>query len=103
MSSPALLIVSTIKALVEIALMALLAQGLVGFLSGRAKQDNFVYRLFQVITQPAVRLVRTIAPKRIADAHIGWVSFFALLWLWFALVYAKGYVCHAQHLACISA
>ncbi|MBI5919426.1 MAG: hypothetical protein HY849_08660 [Nitrosomonadales bacterium] len=101
MSSPALLIVSTLKALIEIALMALLAQGLVGFLAGRSRQENFVYRLFQVITHPATRAVRAIAPKRIADAHIGWVSFFVLLWLWFALVYAKGYVCHAQHLACV--
>jgi uncharacterized protein YggT (Ycf19 family) len=101
MFSPELFIVSTLKALVEIAAMALLAQGLIGFLSGKAKQDNFVYRLFQVVTAPIYKIVRRITPKFVADQHIGLASFFILFWLWVALIYAKGYVCNAQNLACI--
>lgn len=100
MFSPELFIVSTLKALVEIAALALLAQGLVGFLSGKAKQDNFVYRLFLVVTAPITKAVRAITPKFVADQHIGLASFFVLFWLWIALIYAKGYVCHAQNLAC---
>jgi hypothetical protein len=102
MFSPELFIVSTLKALVEIAAMALLAQGLIGFLSGKAKQDNFVYRLFQVVTAPIYKIVRRITPKFVADQHIGLASFFILFWLWIVLIYAKGYVCNAQNLACIS-
>jgi hypothetical protein len=101
MTSPELFIVSALKALIEVAAMALLAQGLVGFLSGRAKQDNFVYRLFQVITAPIYKTVRFITPKFVADQHIGLASFFILFWVWIALIYAKAYVCHAQNLACI--
>jgi hypothetical protein len=101
MSSPELFIVSTLKALVEIAAMALLAQGLIGLLSGRAKQENFVYRLFQVITAPIIKITRSITPGFIADRHIGLVSFFILFWLWIALIFAKAYVCHAQNLACV--
>jgi len=101
MFSPELFFVSTLKALVEIAAMALLAQGLIGFLSGKAKQDNFVYRLFQVVTAPIYKIVRRITPGFVADQHIGLASFFILFWMWVALIYAKGYVCNAQNLACI--
>lgn len=101
MFSIELFVISTLKALVEIAGMALLAQGLVGLLSGRARQDNFVYRLLQVVTSPVIKVTRRITPKLIADTHIGLVSFFLLMWLWVGLIYAKGYVCNAQQLACI--
>jgi len=101
MSSPELFIVSALKALVEIAAMALLAQGLIGLLSGKAKQENFVYRLFQVITAPIIKITRSITPGFINDRHIGLVSFFILFWLWIALIFAKSYVCHAQNLACV--
>ena len=103
MSSPELFIVSVLKALVEVAALALLAQGLIGVLSGKAKDNNFVYRLFQVVTGPIYKGVRKITPKFIAEQHIGLVSFFVLFWIWIALIYAKGYVCHAQNLACVPA
>ncbi len=100
MFSIELFIVSALKALVEIAGMALLAQGVVGLFSGKSRQDNFVYRLLQIVTSPVLKAVRKITPKIIADNHIGLVSFFLLFWLWVALIAAKAYVCGAQHLAC---
>ncbi|MDD5057110.1 MAG: hypothetical protein PHQ60_04490 [Sideroxydans sp.] len=102
MTSPEFILVSALKALVEIAAMALLAQALVGLLSGKAKQENFFYRLLQVVTAPAIKIARAITPRIIADRHIGLVSFIILFWLWIALIYAKGYLCHAQHLACFA-
>ncbi len=56
-----------------------MAQGLVGFLSGRAKQDNFVYRLFLVVTAPVIKFTRLISPKYIADQHMGIASFFSIM------------------------
>lgn len=100
MFSIELFIVSALKAVVEIAGMALLGQGLIGLLAGKARQDNFVYRVFLVITAPLYKIARAISPRFIADAHLGLASFFIVFWLWVALVYAKGYVCHAQNLAC---
>lgn len=101
MFSPALFLVSTLKALVEIAVMSLLAQGLLGLLSGAARQNNFIYRLFQTVTAPILRGARAVTPKFIGDAYLALVSCFILFWLWVALVFAKGYVCHAQNLACL--
>lgn len=94
-------IVSTLKALVEVAGMALLGQGLIGLISGKSKQANFVYRIFMVVTSPIYKLARAISPKFIADAHLGLVSFFILFWLWAGLIYAKGYICQIQNLACV--
>ncbi len=100
MFSAEFFIISALKALVEVAILALFSQGVVGFLSGKAKLDNFVYRLFLVVTGPITKFVRAITPKFVADQHIGVASFFLLFWVWIALIYAKGYICHAQNLAC---
>lgn len=94
-------IVSSLKALVEVAGMALIGQGLIGLVSGKSKQDNFVYRIFMVVTSPIYKLARAISPKFIADAHLGLASFFILFWLWIGLVYAKGYICQIQNLVCV--
>lgn len=102
MFSPAFFVVSTLKALVELAGMFLLAQGLVGLLSGKSRQENFIYRLFQVVTAPILKITRKITPIFVKDTHLGLVSFLILFWLWVAMVFAKVYVCHAQNLACIA-
>ena len=62
MASPELFIVSVLKALVEVAALSLLAQGVVAVLSGKSRQQNFVYQLFQVVTAPIIKLVRVITP-----------------------------------------
>lgn len=93
-------IVRTFKALVEVATMALLAQGLVGLISGQAKHENFVYRLFQVVTRPVIKLTRALTPRLIADQHMGITSFFLLLWVWLSLIFVKSHICHVHDLAC---
>lgn len=100
MFSIELFIVSALKAVVEIAGMALLGQGLIGLISGKAKHENFVYRIFLVITSPIYKFARLVSPRFIADAHLGLASFFILFWLWVALIFAKGYVCQAHNLVC---
>lgn len=100
MFSIELFVVSALKALVEVAALSLLAQGVVGLLAGKSRQDNFVYRLLLIITSPVTRLVRFITPRVVADSHIGLVTFLLLFWVWVGLIYAKSYVCSVQHLVC---
>lgn len=102
MFSTELFIASSLKALVEVAAMALIGQGLIGLLAGKARQDNFVYRIFLVVTSPIYKLARAISPRFIADAHLGLASFFILFWVWIALIFAKGYICQSQNLACVA-
>ena len=47
-----LLLVSSVKLIAEIALLALVGQWLLGLLAGRKREENFFYRLLQVLTNP---------------------------------------------------
>ncbi|MES2360939.1 MAG: hypothetical protein V4646_03980 [Pseudomonadota bacterium] len=82
-----------VKLLAEIALLALLAQGLVGLLSGAARDRNPVYRLLQLVARPWVRAARWVSPRIVLDRHVPLVAFFVLLLLWAAASIAKISIC----------
>jgi hypothetical protein len=95
-----LFVVSVLRALVEVALLALLGQGLLALLAGGRRHNNFVYRLFLVITQPVVRFARWMTPKVILDKHLPFVAFFLMFWLWILLAWVKRELCVLHGLAC---
>jgi len=89
-----LFIVSVLRTLVEVALMALLGQGLLALLAGSRRHNNFVYRLFQIITQPVIAIARWITPKKIIlDKHLPFVAFFLMFWVWILLAWIKRELC----------
>ena len=92
MANPDLLILSILRALVEVALLALLGQGAVALLAGARRQTNPIYQLFAIVTRPVIRAVRWITPKPIIDRHVPFVAFFLLFWLWIFLAWAKNYL-----------
>lgn len=102
MENPDLLLIIVLKALVEVAALSLLAQGILRILAGNNYQQNFAYRLFQVIAAPAIMFARWLSPRFIVRQYLGLVAFLLLFWLWLALIYAKVYVCHARQLACFA-
>jgi hypothetical protein len=81
--------VGLLRAVVEVAMLALLGQGLVALVAGRGREANPVYRLFRIVGAPAVRAVRFAVPRRILDRHLPYVAFFVLFWLWILLAYVK--------------
>ncbi len=83
----------TTKLLAEIALLALLAQGVVGLLSGQARDRNPVYRLLQLVGRPWVLAARWFSPQIVLDRHVPLVAFFVLLLLWGAATLAKVSIC----------
>jgi hypothetical protein len=89
MTETLLFLLTVLRALVEVAVLSLLGQGIVGLLAGRRREENFIYRIFQVVTRPAIRAIRALLPTVIIDRHIPYVAFFLLLWLWLALAYLK--------------
>ena len=95
-----LLIITMLRALVEVAGCAMLGQGLLYVLAGRKRNDNFVYQLFSILTRPVMRLTRWITPRFVRDDHIPIAAFMLLLWLWIGLQIAKRYICLSQSLAC---
>lgn len=84
-----LLTISILRTFVEVALLSLIGQTIVGIFSGESREQNFIYRIFSIITRPPIRALRLIMPKLIIDKHIPVVTFFVLLWLWILLAYVK--------------
>ena len=77
-----LLVATILKALVEVALVFMIGQGILFVLAGASRQQNVVYRLFATVTRPVMKTARFIAPRLIVDQHIGLVAFFLLVVLW---------------------
>lgn len=88
-----LLFVSAIKLVVEIALMALAGQFVLGLLAGAKRDRNFFYRLLQVLTNPVLKGVRTIAPRVVLDRHLPLAAFVLLASVWLVVTLVKVDLC----------
>lgn len=88
-----LFLITTAKLIAEIALMALLGQGLLGLLAGAGRDSNPFYRVLATITSPLVRGARWLAPKVVLDRHVPLVAFFLMGFVWLAATILKISVC----------
>ena len=95
-----LMIVTMLRALVEVAGYFMLGQGLLYLFAGCKRTENFIYQLFALLTRPVMKLTRAITPRFVRDDHIPVAAFLLLLWLWIGLAMAKRYICVSQALAC---
>jgi hypothetical protein len=82
-------LVVILKALVEVAAVGMLGQGLLHVLAGRGREQNLVYKLFKTITSPVTRITRWITPRIVLDRHIWLVSVLLLAMVWLALAVYK--------------
>ncbi|MEQ1772207.1 MAG: hypothetical protein ABL891_00365 [Burkholderiales bacterium] len=85
-------LVVILKAINEIALLALLGQGILFLFAGAKRDSNPIYFIFKTITSPMMRLARLITPRIIIDQHIGFVALFLLLAAEALLIAAKIYL-----------
>ena len=88
-----LLVVSSVKLVAEIALMALAGQWLLGLLAGPKRETNLFYQLLQVVTRPFVKAVRFVTPRVVLDRHIPLAAFVALGMLWIIVTLTKIQLC----------
>ena len=92
--SPAMLmLITSLKLLTEIALMALLGQFVLGLLTGARRHTNLFYRLLGVVTRPVLKLSRWITPRVVLDRHLPLVAFLWLAALWLLATWMKISVC----------
>jgi uncharacterized protein YggT (Ycf19 family) len=87
-----LLLISIAKALVEVAALSLMAQWLLGFISGAKRDNNPIYRLFTIVTRPIHALTRRLMPAFIAASQIPLISLLGLVLAWLTLVYCKAHL-----------
>jgi len=100
MSHPELLILGILRALVEVAMLFLLGQGLLALLAGSRRHNNTMYKLFLIVTAPVLKIVRRITPPQIIEKHLPFVAFALLFWIWIALAWLKKLYCDNHLLQC---
>jgi hypothetical protein len=82
-------IIVVLKALTEIAGVAMIGQGLLYALTGNKCDQNAVYGIFKTLTSPVMKLTRWITPRIVLDRHLWLVAIFLLIVLWFGLTVMK--------------
>jgi hypothetical protein len=87
-----LTLVVVAKGLVEVALLALLGRGILALLAGQNRQENLFYKIFSIVTQPAVKLARILSPRVILDQHMPMVATLLMVFAWIGLTAAKIYL-----------
>jgi hypothetical protein len=88
-----LLLVSAIKLVAEIALLAFAGQWLLGLLAGQKRDKNFFYQLLSILTRPFLRGMRFIAPRQVLDRHLPLAAFVLLSMIWVAVTAVKINLC----------
>lgn len=88
-----LLLVSSIKLVTEIALMALIGQFLLGLLAGARRDSNLFYGVLDVLTRPFVKLTRLITPRFVLDRHVPLAAFLLLALIWLVATGLKINLC----------
>lgn len=89
-----------VKLVLEIALLALVGQGIMWAMIravGRDPATNVFYKVLDVIVSPFVRLVRLITPKFIDDAQVPWAALGLLVVGWASVSFlAIPNACHSH-------
>lgn len=88
-----LTLILALKTILEIALLALLGQWVLGLLSGQRKERNVFYRVLQTVGQPFVSLTRRVTPRVVLERHLPLVTFLLLAFAWLAVTLAKVFHC----------
>jgi len=86
--------IAILKALFEVAALALLGQGVLYLLAGTKREKNVFYQVLTAITRPLWRTARLLTPRRlILDQHIGFVAFLLTALGWYFCVLEKQSLC----------
>jgi hypothetical protein len=84
-----LILLSAVKLVAEIALLALFGQWVLGLLAGQRRAQNLFYQLLQQIARPFVQLAGWVAPRVVLERHRPLVAFLILGFVWLAATAAK--------------
>ena len=79
-----------------VAALALFGQLMIGIFNWRARDQNLIYKLFQTVSSPVVKVVRLVTPKVVLDRHIPMAAFMLLLFAYFWLGAAHRDSCRAD-------
>jgi hypothetical protein len=82
-------IIVVLKALTEVAGVAMIGQGLLYVLAGAKRDQNPVYGIFKTVSSPVMKMTRWVTPRIVLDRHLWLVALFLLSVLWLGLTIMK--------------
>lgn len=82
-----------LKAVAELALMALVGRFVVGLLAGPNKERNAFWQILDLVARPPLKLTRWISPKVVLDRHIPLAAFLLTTFIWLVALQAKVSYC----------
>jgi len=88
-----LALVTTVKLVAEIALMALLGQWVLGLLAGAKRDQNLFYQILEIVGRPFVVVARFLSPKFVVEPHLPLVALLLLAFVWLAVTVVKIQIC----------
>lgn len=84
---------SLLQMILYIPLLALLGQALLYVLAGPRRDENFFYRLLQLLAKPFTFVVRKLTPSKVADEQVPLVTFFLLVIAYVVVTFEKIDLC----------
>ena len=88
-----LLLVTAIKLVAEIALLALLGRAVLGLLAGSGRQTNPFFQLLDVMARPFLAITRRVTPRVVIDRHVPLAAGLLLALVWLLATLAKINLC----------
>jgi hypothetical protein len=76
-----------------IPLLALIGPGVLYVLAGPRRQDNFFYRLLQLLSKPFTFVVRKLTPRQVADKHVPVITLFLIFLAYLMVTFEKINLC----------
>jgi hypothetical protein len=97
---PEIVLVSLLRALIEVAGLMLLLRGILWLFGPKVRQGNFVYDILTVGATPFMRLTRAATPRLVRDTYVPLLAFIVLVLLWIALGFGQHALCTWRAVQC---
>ena len=84
--------IGALRAIVEMLGLCLIGQGFLHLLVGERRQQNAIYRFFDLLTRPPLRIAAMLLPKRCSQSAAGLLAFSLLFTLWIGLAWLRKFL-----------
>ena len=82
-------VISALRAVVEMLGLCLIGQGVLYLLAGSRRQQNAIYRFFDLLTRPPRQVASFLLPSRVPEVFVGAVALVLLFILWIGLAWLR--------------
>lgn len=85
-------LIGALRAIVEMLGLCLIGQGFLHLLAGRRRQQNAIYRFFDLLTAPPRKLTTKLLPTEASGKAVGVLTFLLLFILWIGLAWVRKFL-----------